>query len=388
MPAKLKNLIISKVSLCEDPANEGAVVLIHKAANPFAPVACPDCGKNVMPKEGKCPECGAAMMAKTEASQAEQNNLPDASFAYIESGGTKDESGKTVPRSLRKLPFKNADGSVDLPHLRNALARLSQTQGINAEDKTKIRARLESALAEANKACAPKDETKKGAAASDTQTTAANPPITEEDSMSDELKAQVEKLQADLTAVTKERDEYKGKVDAIESSPEAIEKRKHDALPADVREEIAKGKAEAVALREKIEKMENAAEERESVEKARGLNVVGTTAEKLGPLMLRVRKNKATEEDAKEIERLFKSMAAQAKDGKLFTQLGSDGIDGDVADDDPQAQLFRKAKALQKEDKGLDWAAAQAMVFKSDPSLYDRVRKGSVAPASARRSDD
>jgi hypothetical protein len=55
------------------------------------------------------------------------NNLPDSAFLYVESGGEKDGEGKTKPRSLRHLPYKDADGNVDLPHLRNALSRLGQT---------------------------------------------------------------------------------------------------------------------------------------------------------------------------------------------------------------------------------------------------------------------
>ena len=62
------------------------------------------------------------------------NDLPEAAFAVILAGGKKDSEGKTVPRSLRKLPHHNAnvkDGNnndtVDLPHLRNALARLPQS---------------------------------------------------------------------------------------------------------------------------------------------------------------------------------------------------------------------------------------------------------------------
>jgi len=55
------------------------------------------------------------------------NDLPDSAFAYIESGGEKDEEGKTKPRSLRHLPFKNAQGNIDHDHLVNALARLPQT---------------------------------------------------------------------------------------------------------------------------------------------------------------------------------------------------------------------------------------------------------------------
>lgn len=60
-------------------------------------------------------------------SQAFINDLPDTSFGFVETGGDKDEDGKTVPRSLRHFPFKDAAGKVDLPHLRNALARATQS---------------------------------------------------------------------------------------------------------------------------------------------------------------------------------------------------------------------------------------------------------------------
>lgn len=55
------------------------------------------------------------------------NNLPDSAFAYIESGGEKDDEGKTTPRSLRHFPHHNAQGNLDLPHLRNALSRGPQS---------------------------------------------------------------------------------------------------------------------------------------------------------------------------------------------------------------------------------------------------------------------
>jgi len=55
------------------------------------------------------------------------NDLPDSAFALILLGGSNDESGRTTPRSLRKFPHHRADGSIDLPHLRNALARVSQS---------------------------------------------------------------------------------------------------------------------------------------------------------------------------------------------------------------------------------------------------------------------
>jgi hypothetical protein len=61
-------------------------------------------------------------------SSKQKNDLPDSDFAYIEPGGKKDDDGKTVPRSLRHLPINDAD------HVRNALARLDQTD-ISAEAK-------------------------------------------------------------------------------------------------------------------------------------------------------------------------------------------------------------------------------------------------------------
>jgi HK97 family phage prohead protease len=65
--------------------------------------------------------------AKAEWDTAYVNSLPDSAFAVILPGGEKDSDGKTTPRSLRKLPHHNADGGLDMPHLRNALSRAPQT---------------------------------------------------------------------------------------------------------------------------------------------------------------------------------------------------------------------------------------------------------------------
>jgi len=70
------------------------------------------------------------------------NDLPDSSFAYIEGGGKKDEEGKTVPRSLRHLPFKNAQGQIDHDHLVNALARVSQSGTMPEGGKTSAKEKL------------------------------------------------------------------------------------------------------------------------------------------------------------------------------------------------------------------------------------------------------
>lgn len=60
-------------------------------------------------------------VTKADMSTADVNDLPDSDFAYIEPGGTKDESGRTTPRSLRHFPLN------DEAHVRNALSRAPQS---------------------------------------------------------------------------------------------------------------------------------------------------------------------------------------------------------------------------------------------------------------------
>ena len=66
-------------------------------------------------------------------SSKQKNDLPDSDFAYIEPGGKKDDDGKTVPRSLRHLPINDA------AHVRNALARLDQTDISPEAKKTALK---------------------------------------------------------------------------------------------------------------------------------------------------------------------------------------------------------------------------------------------------------
>jgi hypothetical protein len=78
------------------------------------------------------------------------NELPNSSFAVIEPAYL---DGKTEDKRCRHLPYKDKDGTVDLPHLRNALARMNQiepvTDSISAAD---LRAKAEKVLVAAAKA--------------------------------------------------------------------------------------------------------------------------------------------------------------------------------------------------------------------------------------------
>jgi hypothetical protein len=76
------------------------------------------------------------------------NDLPDSSFAAIEPAYPE----KTQDKRCRHLPYKDKDGTVDLPHLRNALARMNQiepvTDSISAAD---LRAKAQTVLIAAAK---------------------------------------------------------------------------------------------------------------------------------------------------------------------------------------------------------------------------------------------
>lgn len=79
------------------------------------------------------------------------NTLPDSSFLYIVPNcGERDSEGKTKPRSCRMFPYKDAAGKVDLPHLRNAIARAPQASSIPENIRTRVQKRAQDILAREN----------------------------------------------------------------------------------------------------------------------------------------------------------------------------------------------------------------------------------------------
>jgi len=62
-----------------------------------------------------------------------QNDLPDSAFALVVKG--EKQQGKTVPKTNRNLPHHDSSGKVDLPHLRNAMARVTHTNLSKTQQK-------------------------------------------------------------------------------------------------------------------------------------------------------------------------------------------------------------------------------------------------------------
>ncbi len=132
---KLEKLLIEEISAVDSPANllDGFVQF-------------PD-GRTWKSRDDESTD-------KAVWTTAYMNDLPDSAFLYVESGGEKDEDGKTKPRSLRHFPYKDADGKVDLPHLRNALARIPQSN-LPQDVKDKVSAKAEKLLEGMKKSEAP-----------------------------------------------------------------------------------------------------------------------------------------------------------------------------------------------------------------------------------------
>jgi hypothetical protein len=110
MPRRLVNLLVKVVDLVDEPANQDPFLVIKS-------------------KEESARVEGAVWTT------AEVNDFPDANFLLVDDGGSKDGEGKTTPRSLRHLPYRDKSGKVDLAHLRNALARIPQMKTDEATKK-------------------------------------------------------------------------------------------------------------------------------------------------------------------------------------------------------------------------------------------------------------
>jgi hypothetical protein len=102
------------------------------------------------------PPEGVEFLDKAKWTAKYINSLPDSAFLYIEAGGEKDADGKTVPRSLRHFPVYDANGKLDLPHLKNALSRIPQSN-LPDDVKAKIKAKAETLFASTKAAKVEKD---------------------------------------------------------------------------------------------------------------------------------------------------------------------------------------------------------------------------------------
>ena len=373
MATVLRRLRLKRVSLVDTPANESARVVLYKSA------------------DGPLDDCA---VCKAELGGESRGELSDADFAAV----WTDSEG----RKQRKLPIHDA------AHVRNALARFNQTE-MPAEVKAKAKAKLEAAKrkfdigdtekmqptgAEVNvdemarcKKC-KKDVAKDAKVcpmcgaemepdADDMNKAAKGRP--KEDAMEEKFKADLDAANAKVEALTKERDDLQKRIDAIDNAPEAIEKRRLEALPESVRKTLAEQGAEIQKLRD--EKAEAA----EVAEVKKAMPALPGKPEDTGKLLKRA-KDVLAKEDYDALTVMLKAASAQIEKGKLFREVGNSG-DGE-GDESSLSKINRMiAERISKsDDKKLTRDQALQELFAEQPDLYAEYTR-SVTVGFANRGD-
>ena len=117
----IRNDLMTERGIPESKATEMAIGLCEKWARGGADVK-PDTRAKAAAAVAEWEKLRAqAHASRATITASSADDLPDSAFAYVEPGGKRDASGRTVPRSLRHFPIPDA------AHIRNALARAPQS---------------------------------------------------------------------------------------------------------------------------------------------------------------------------------------------------------------------------------------------------------------------
>ena len=126
----VESFTVTSVTNLNEPNSQNPIPGQTPASPPTQPPATPP---PITPAQTPLAASDPAGL-EAEWTAAYINELPDSSFAVVEPA----YPDKTQDKRCRHLPFKDKDGTVDLPHLRNALARMNQiepvTDSITAAD--------------------------------------------------------------------------------------------------------------------------------------------------------------------------------------------------------------------------------------------------------------
>lgn len=219
VPRKLDKVLLTGVTFTGKPVNHEAVIT--------------NFGEGLI-KSMAIKEAQEEM--KAVWSKAYIDTLPDSSFAYIEKGGKKDKEGKTVPRSLRHLPYKDKNGKVDLPHLRNALARLDQTD-IPAEAKKKAKEKLLAAAKKAGIKVQEKSPKKEESKMTEEKKAVADEVVNKEEVKSEQPQETKTSTDEQKVEVKETKEEVKSETTNLEEEVKAL-KEENKALKEKLAEEI------------------------------------------------------------------------------------------------------------------------------------------------------
>lgn len=180
-----------------------------------------------------------------------------------------------------------------------------------------------------------------------------------------DLKAKFAKRDGEATALEAKVADLEKQLKAVTETPEAIEKRKLDALPVDIRKQMDEDRAE-------IKKLRDAGELVDFTKQATELDVHGTTAEKFAPILRDLTKALAPEQ-VTEVKRILKSASEIAKRSGAFRTIGSGG-DMPQGDGSAVVELQKRINESMAKDPKLGFEKAHNAAM-ADKDLADRVQK-------------
>lgn len=318
------------------------------------------------------------------------NDLPDSAFFYIEPGGKKDSDGKTIPRSLRHFPYKDASGKVDAIHVRNALSRIPQST-VSQEAKNMATGSAKKVLANINKELT-NEYLMKGVEyvmtieeiLSKLDDEDQNFLKTEFEARTNEigsLKKDTETKDVEIEKQKVEVEKLKKKVEDIEKAKaeEGSNKNKDEDILKDADPKI-KEKFEAMQKRlddsdkatemqkEKIDKLQKEAEMEKIRKEATELVGISKETDKLTSLLYEVKKA-VPEDKYSELKEILDSANGVIKASNLLNSLGS-GEDG--SGKTSESIIKSKVEALRKIKPELTNAQATDEILQETPELYDQ----------------
>ena len=262
-----------------------------------------------------------ADVEKSVLTTASRNKLPNASFAVVDANG------------VGHLPYKHADGSIDLPHLRNALARLNQTQ-LSPADKAKAKAKLEAAARQ-------------------------HLPSSEAAKMAEDY----EDSEQDMEEDKKGEAEMKAKKAKAKKIEEPMES---EVVKAEVAKAVAVEVEKRQALEALVTKMRDERDREVFVRKAAELPSFGPK-DQLGEILHLVSKSLSREQ----YEFLVSKMSAASKvisESKLLAELGA----SESGDESPDAAVAKIATEIRKSNPKLttEQAYAEALTTPEGRAIY------------------
>jgi hypothetical protein len=203
-----------------------------------------------------------------------------------------------------------------------------------------------------------------------------------EDKMDEKLKADlataqtaVEDLTKKLETATTENAELKKKLD----TPEAIERRKLEALPEAVRKQLEEDRVEIQKLRGEQAESTQIDDVKKSMPQLPG------KPEDTGKLLKRV-KDVVKAEDFEALTTMLRAASAQIEKGELYREVGKSGHGGDPVEA-PLAQIARLTAELVSKSKDMKQADAEAQVIREHPELYNAYSRSVLMPVGGAKAN-